>query len=197
MTMSVFDIVVLIAAACGLAMVVGGIWLLARGAITLAATPKTDALTIEWKKQFRINTQVPGLAFFLVGMMFIGLSLRFSQPPDVVPIEFRGQFKGVEGPVTVLVAPNRWQIPTTTSGMLQGKVYPDLSMLILVATAPGYEPFSTVVALRPQGQRLAELGTLELKKKVGEIKASSANIGAIDFNPPDHGAGASSFGVPH
>ena len=33
MTMSVFDIVVLIAAACGLAMVVGGIWLLARGAI--------------------------------------------------------------------------------------------------------------------------------------------------------------------
>jgi len=69
MTMTVFDIVVLIAAACGLAMVVGGIWLLARGAITLAATPKTDALTLEWKKQFRINTQVPGLAFFLVGLI--------------------------------------------------------------------------------------------------------------------------------
>ena len=196
MTMTVFDIVVLIAAARGLAMVIGGIWLLARGAITLAATPKTDALTIEWKKQFRINTQVPGLAFFLVGMMFIGLSLRFSQPPDVMPIEFHGQFKGVEGPVTVLVAPNRWQIPTTTTGMLQGKVYPDLSMLILVATAPGYEPFSTVIALRQQGQRLAELGTLELKKRVGEIKANSSNIGAIDFNPPDQGVGGSSFGVP-
>ena len=79
-----------------------------------------------------------GISGILAGedVKFIGLSLRFSQPPDVVPIEFHGQFKGVEGPVTVLVAPNRWQIPTTTSGMVQGKVYPDLSMLILVATAP-------------------------------------------------------------
>ena len=129
--------------------------------------------------------------------MFIGLSLRYSQPPDVVPIEFHGQIKGVEGPVTILVAPNRWQIPTTSTGMVQGKIYPDLSMLFLIASAPGYEPFTTVVPMRKQGAQLAELGTLELKRTIGEIKATANSIGAIAFTPPDHGtSGQTLFGVP-
>lgn len=195
--MTVFEIVILIAAVCGVSMVIGGIWLLAKGAITLAATPKADALTIEWKKQFRINTQVPGLAFFIVGLIFIVLSLLFSKPPDVVPIEFRGQIKGVEAPVTVLVSPNKWQIQTTSTGIVQGKIYPDISMLVLVATAPGYEPFSTVVSMKNQGPRLAELGTLELKRKIGEIAATAGKIGDINFTPPDPGGGGhTTFGAP-
>ena len=193
--MIVFEIVVLIAAACGLVMVVGGIWLLAKGAITLASAPKTDAITIEWKKQFRINTQVPGIAFFLVGLLFLGFSMYFSRPPDIVPIEFNGQIKNVEEPVTILVSPNQWQIPTASDGSVEGKIYPDLSILLLVVSAPGYEPFRSVVNLRKSGKRLAKLGTLELKKKIAEIKATPDNISAIGFAAPPAGNNQPNFGV--
>ena len=63
--MTVFELVALVAAIAGLAMVIGGIWLVAKGILTMAATPQADALTVELKKQFRLRTQVPGLAFFL------------------------------------------------------------------------------------------------------------------------------------
>jgi hypothetical protein len=42
-----FELVALIGALCGIAMVLGGRWLIAKGALTFAATPRTEALTLE------------------------------------------------------------------------------------------------------------------------------------------------------
>ena len=124
--MTAFEIVALTGALAGISMVLGGIWLVAQGALTLAATPKSDALTIEWKKQFRINTQVPGIAFFLVGLLFITLSLGFLKPPELVPIEFEGEIKGIEEAPTIVVRPANWELPASTGGHVNGRVYPDL-----------------------------------------------------------------------
>jgi hypothetical protein len=55
----IFGAVVLLTALCGLIVVAGGIFLLAKGAITLASTSPTDALSVEWQKKFKLNTQVP------------------------------------------------------------------------------------------------------------------------------------------
>lgn len=195
--MTVFEIVVLISAICGLFMIAGGIWLVGKGAITLGAIPQAEALTIEWKKQFRIHTQAPGIAFFLVGLFFLFFSLKYSRPPDVVPIEFRGQVTNVSSPITVLASPSKWPIPTTSNGVVDGKIYPDLSKLVIVATAPGYVPFTTIVSMQDKGKRLAEFGTLELKKApVEQVSAQSKNINNVNFTVPPMESNTPSFGEP-
>ena len=195
--MNAFQIVALMGSAAGLAMVLGGIWLVAKGVITMAATPKSEALSIEWKKQFRLNTQIPGLAFFLVGLMFISVSLAFLKPAEISPIEFEGQITGVgaDEQVSILVRPSNWELPGDSSGLISGKVYPDFSVLVLVISAPGFEPFTKPVKVNLEGQRVAKLGTVELKRK---LKASELHkqIAPISFNAPSPSVATPAFGEP-
>lgn len=192
--MSVFEIAVLLAAICGLSMVIGGIFLIYRGAITLAATPHADAITIEFKKQFRINTQAPGIAFFLVGLIFVGIALYASKPPDVVPIDVSGEVEGVNQPVTVTII-TRWPLATYSGGKIGGKVYPDMTSLTVEATAPGYLPFTAPIILKPADKRIASIGKVRLTKTVEEIIARQENLPALTFAaPPVERQG--SFGAP-
>jgi hypothetical protein len=197
--MNAFELVALIGAVCGIAMVLGGIWLIAKGALTFAATPKTEALTLEWKKQFRLTTQVPGMAFFLIGLLFVAVSLGFLKPPGLVPLEFEGEIKGVEEPVSVLVRPTTsWELPSTTAGTISGKIYPDLSVLVLVVNAPGYEPFSKSIKVSAEGRHVTPLGTLELHRKLKKSDLT-ASIADLPFNPADTANAAPSsvtYGVP-
>ena len=190
--MTVFEVVALIASLCGFAMVLGGIWLVGKGVITLASTPKYDALTIEWKKQFRIHTQAPGLAFFLVGLIFVAVALQYLRPSGVVPIEIEGTLKGVEEPVTASVRPINWDLHSTVN-QISGRIYPDFSTIILVVNAPGYEPYSKVIKMNVSGRRLAQLGIVELRRKVRESDLSK-KIANLPFGIK-HDEGAV-FGVP-
>lgn len=190
-----FEIIALIGAVAGLSMVLGGIALVWKGAITMAATPKADALTIEWKKQFRINTQVPGLAFFVVGLAFILSALAFLKPDPIRPIEFEGELKGVDEPVSIVVRPTNWELPTDTSGKITGKVIPDLSFVVLLINAPGYEPFAKSIKIGNEGPRVAKLGTLELRRKVKQADLEK-RIAPLPFNAPANASNAAGFGVP-
>lgn len=197
--MNAFEIVALLGAVAGLSMVLGGIWLVAKGVITMAATPKADALTIEWKKQFRMNTQVPGLAFFLVGLMFIAVSLIFLKPSDVAPIEFEGQIKGIDEQVSIFVRPTTWVLAGDSStGQISGNVYPDFSVLVLSINAPGYVPLNKPVKVNLTGQRIAKLGTVELQRS-SNVKESDLQkqIAPLPFTPPDSATTkAPAFGAP-
>lgn len=194
--MSAFEVVALVGALAGLSMVLGGIWLVAKGVITMAATPRADALTIEWKKQFRMNTQVPGLAFFLVGLLFIAVSLIFLKPSAIDPIEFEGRLKDVDEPVSILVRPANWELPSNSTGEISGKVYPDFSFLVLVVNAPGYEPLTKPVKIDAEGHRMARLGTLELRRKVKESDLEK-RVAPLPFPPPAGPAAAGpAFGAP-
>ena len=190
--MTAFDLVALMGAACGMSMVLGGIWLIAKGALTFAATPKTEALTLEWKKQFRLTTQVPGMAFFLIGLLFVSVSLGFLRPPGLVPLEFEGEVKGVDEPVSILVRPtSSWELPSTTAGTINGKIYPDLSVVVLVVNAPGYEPFTKSIKVNEQGRQVTSLGTLQLHRKLKKSDLT-ANIAELPFNPADPANAATS-----
>lgn len=189
--MSVFEIAVLLAAICGLSMVIGGIFLIYRGAMTLAATPHADAITIEFKKQFRINTQAPGIAFFLVGLIFVGIALYASKPTGVIPIDISGEVTGVSQPVTVIIS-KKWPLETFSGGKISHQVYPDMKGSTFEATAPGYLPFTARIDLN---QSIASIGTVRLTKSVDEIKARAENIPALTFAaPPVEKQG--SFGAP-
>jgi len=194
--MAIFDIVVLLAALCGVVMVTGGLYLLAKGAITLASTPKSDALTVEWRKQFRITTQIPGIGFFLVGGIFLGGALAASKPPEVAPIELQGAVEGVATPVTVFVRPPQWTLVTTSDGEFHGRIYPDIAILFLEATAPGYLPKVTEVSITDGWSRTANVGSVRLQKQIDEIPPKPENIVEPPFEAPAIGLNGSDFGVP-
>lgn len=196
--MTAFELVAIIGAACGVAMVLGGIWLIAKGQLTLAATPHTDALTLEWKKQFRMSTQVPGIAFFVIGLVFVVVPLGFLKPAALVPMEFEGEIKGVEEPVSISVRPTtNWELPGTSTGKINGMIYPDLSVVLLVINAPGYEPFSKSIKISSDGRRLAQFGTLELRRTKLRRADLAENIASLPFDTPaTSGTNAAAFGVP-
>jgi hypothetical protein len=180
--MSTFELVALIGAACGIVIVFGGIWLIAKGALTFAATPNTEALTLEWKRQFRLTTQVPGMAFFLIGLLFVDVSLWALWTPGLAPLEFEGKFTGVEEPVTILVRPtNNWELRGTAAGAMIGKIYPDLSALEVVVNAPGYEQL-TPFKVNPRG--LNNLNKLEMRR-VFKKTDLTASIADHPINPAD------------
>jgi hypothetical protein len=192
--MNLLAIVVVLTATCGILVVAGGIYLLAKGAITLAATSAADALTIEFKKQIRVTTQVPGVAFFLIGLCFVALALHWATPKPFDPIDLRGEITGVDGPVSVIIRSEALHPPVFRDGVIDYHFYPDFSVLTLEVSAPGYDPMPVPVEIAHA--TLVNLGRIQLRKRIEEIRPQSDSIHAIDFKPPlvtDTGA---AYGTP-
>ena len=192
--MTVLAIVILLTAACGIMVVGGGLYLLSKGAITLASTAPADALSIEWQKKFRLNTQVPGIAFFVLGLGFVVAALYTATPSKAAPIELRGEITGVDGPVTLVIRSQPMPLPVFNDGIIRYRFYPDFSLLTLEASAPGYEPVPLPLELG--GAALIDVGRLQLKKKIEEIPAKVDSIRPIDFQPPPLTETFGSFGLP-
>jgi hypothetical protein len=185
--------VILLTAACGIMVVAGGIYLLSKGAITLAATAPADALTIEWQKKFRVNTQVPGIAFFVLGLGFVMAALFWASPSPGHAVDLRGEIGGVDGPVTLIIRTQPLPLPVFSDGIIRYRFYPDFSVLTLEASAPGYEPMPVPVEIARAG--VIDVGKLNLKRKIDEIRAQPDSITAIGFRPPPVTQTAGTFGL--
>jgi hypothetical protein len=186
--------VILLTATCGIMVVAGGIYLLSKGAITLAATAPADALTIEWQKKFRVNTQVPGIAFFVLGLGFVVAALYSASPSKAEPIDLQGEIAGVDGPVTLIIRSQPLPLPVFGGGIIRYRFYPDFSVLTLEASAPGYEPMPVPVEI--SRATAVDVGRIHLKKRIEEIPAKPDSILPIDFRPPPVTGTAGSFGSP-
>jgi hypothetical protein len=192
--MNILAIVVLLTATCGIMVVAGGIYLLATGAITLAATSPSDALTIEWQRKFRVNTQVPGIAFFVIGLCFVGAALYTASPTKPEPIDLEGKVPGVDGPVSLIIRSEPLHPPVFGDGAIRFRFYPDFSVLTLEASAPGYEPMPVPVEI--SHRTLVNVGTIQLRRKIQEIAAKPDAIQPITFQPPLLSDTTRSFGAP-
>ncbi|WP_157515806.1 hypothetical protein [Grimontia marina] len=110
-------LLLLVGALCGMVMVVGGITLLHKGAIKLANTSGEDAITIEFRKEIRISTQYPALAIFLIGLLFVSISI-FMGKPTSNKLVVKGNVVGVSEPVKVSLKTNTWHSSLTHDGDL-------------------------------------------------------------------------------
>ena len=96
--MAPFDFAIYMGVVCSVIMVVGGLLLLLRGAITLTRQPTTGTTSSALSAEFhglRLATDTPTIALFGVGVIFLGVSVWFSQPQkaEIVPVQVRAQIE--------------------------------------------------------------------------------------------------------
>lgn len=171
--MTIFTFAVAGAILSGLLMVGGGIWLIYKGALVLASTDKATALSIEWKKSFRLNTQAPGVAFFIIGLLFLIVALQFSKPAQIEPIQVLGRVINVDQPVTVTAETDLWPIKISSDGKINGEIYPNVRQLTIRITAPGYRPVWHPITLEDDH-------TVELAEPIALIKTTSEIFGSVE-----------------
>jgi hypothetical protein len=129
---------------CAILMIVGGIWLLAKGVIKLseAADKSQNGLSVELFNKIKVSTGYPALAFFIIALFFIALAIWFSKPPDAVSIVFLGKLNldntsEVRGKI-VPIADVGATFQPNSNGVIQ-PTQPDLRFEVQIL-APGYDP---------------------------------------------------------
>jgi hypothetical protein len=194
MRLCAFDISIIGSIVCGLIMVSGGIMLLYTGAISLSIASKDENLTLEiFEKQFRLATRAPALGLFIIGLLFIGISIYFSKETAVKPIEVKGKMGNIQDNVTVKVT-SSWVVPTQ-SGEVLAVLRPNLDVLWVQVSAPGYEPIGIPFDLKKHDD--INFGMVELKQIIQSIDAKPENIVELPkgiSSPPLGDADESLFG---
>lgn len=181
--MTTLDCTILGGTICGIFMVFGGIVLLYKGSLKLEVASKDPALTLElFRKQFRLTTNVPALGIFMIGLLFIGLSIHFAKATEATPIEVKGEtelqgeMEGVTKAVTVYMR-SEWGIPAP-----QGKIHhilrPHLDVLWIYISAPGYKPYCNSFSKEDTSNGL-DFGTITLTRKIEPIESKIENIKAL------------------
>jgi len=174
--MSTFDIIVILSAFCGVLMVVGGIILLYKGIIKLSGTSQNEALSLEFKKEFRVSTQYPALGIFLIGLIFVVVAMIISKPQIPSPIEFRGTLENIKRDASLSVEASHWNLRAASDGKINGKITPCLDILWVEVTAPGYEPAIKSIRKDEIQNGIANLGNLNLKQIVSKVESLEKNI---------------------
>ncbi len=141
-----FNIAIYVSLLLAIVMIVGGVWLLAKGAIKLSAAGKSEgALSIELFNKFKLNTGVPALGFFIIGLFFIALAIWFTKPADVLSLSIDGKLNIDGDPsdlVTVKIVPSSETGATLhpdSDGNLTRTLHPEFEWNIVI-NAAGYNP---------------------------------------------------------
>lgn len=197
--MSAHDIAILFSAIAGFCMVIGGMLLIWKGAIVLAGTDSSTALSIEWKKDFKLSTQAPGIAFFILGLSFSSIAIYFSipiAPKPTDPIYISGTFDNVNEIVTITAVPSGWEVTSGSNGVVEGKFIPDTEILNLKFSAPGYQPAQIPQNLSKTKDRVIKFDKpfKLIKSPVPTIESKQENIKAATESLPPLGS-QPSFGA--
>ena len=183
--MDTFKIILLISALCGMFMVLGGIVLLYRGALSLANVADQSALTVEFKKELRISTQYPALAFFLIGLLFMALSLWVgrSEPHKIV---IRGQTTNVDEPIKVTIHARSWNSGLEHQKNFSETIDATVDTIEVEISAPGYKNTLRTLELDRLKNGLADLGDISLQQNTTPQQLAQPKIIALPTNidPP-------------
>jgi hypothetical protein len=178
-------------------MVVGGIVLLAIGAIKLEATAPAlsgatgeqappEALILEFKKTVKVTAHYPALALFLIGVLFIFASAWLSKAPAVQEWAVEGKIDSPDpSAVTIEVAADKWVVPNPDSdGTINAVIYPNLSRLTAVVVAPGCKPErqSLHLNVKDARRRILELKAGPVQKVQGADKPAGTQVARLPPN---------------
>ena len=182
--MDTYDLLLLAGSLCGIIMVLGGILLLYKGAISLNQVSGEEAFTIEFKKELRLSTQYPALGIFMIGLSFVVFSVWMGKP-ELHKLTVKATTEQVSEPVNITLKANSWQSSLRHTGEVLESFYPDVDTIQIVVSAPGYEPHIKTVQISSLEEGTADLGKISLDQKIS-IKDISLpnNIDPLVGVPP-------------
>jgi len=152
---------------CGVIMVLGGILLLYKGAITLNNSSE-GALSVEFKKELRITTQYPALGIFVIGLLFIIVPAFLGKPSEAQRLTVKATPINVSEPVKIQLQAAGWSSNLHHSGQIIETHHPVVDIIQIVISAPGYEPLTRTVQLSDLSGNTADLGEVELRQKLSK-----------------------------
>lgn len=184
-----YFILLLAGSLCGIIMVLGGIILLYKGAISLANVSGEDAFTIEYKKELRISTQYPALGIFMIGLLFVFFSV-FMGKPDLNKLVVKGKTVNVTEPVNISLKTSTWSSGLSHTGDVLETFYPNIDTIQIVVSAPGYDSHIKTIQIT-SGGGLADLGDFSLNQKIARSDLQAASITPL---PPGTNIPSATFG---
>ena len=136
--MATYDLAIIGGTVSGIIMVLGGIVLLYKGAIKLEVASQDPALTVEmFERKLKLTTHAPALGLFVIGLLFVVSAIYFAQTTTVKEIPVVGVTENIED-ITVTVR-SEWPVPAH-QGRVQHVIRPNLDVLWVLISAPGYKP---------------------------------------------------------
>lgn len=174
--MTTFDIAVILAGICGLFMVIGGMVLLYKGAISLSQASKEEAVNLEFKKMLRITTHYPALGLFVIGLAFIIIAVSFSKSTQN-QFKISGHVKGVDdlGSLKVLITVPGWAGETYADGQILASINPRMDILEVRLASPGYREIKIPVETRKSKLGTISIGDVTFGNKVVEKPVVNQN----------------------
>lgn len=146
-------------------MVLGGILLLYKGAITLNNASE-GALSVDFKNELRITTQYPALGIFIIGLLFIIVPAFLGKPAEAQRLTIKATPIDVTEPVKIQLQAAGWSTNLHHSGQIVETHHPVVDIIQIVITAPGYEPMTKTVQLSDLSGNTADLGEIKLRQKL-------------------------------
>ncbi len=185
-----FEIIILIGAVCGVIMVIGSMFLLYKGSISLKDASEKEALSIEVINEIKLSTRYPALALFVIGFIFFISAAWFAKEGDTKKITLAGTVSSPDklSDIEIHLSAGPWkQNISDDSGTFSILFYPNVKSLKATIVAPGYK-YSGISKDIKINQNIASMGTIKLGPKLVE------NVVPKRDNPPRQAGGTTNSG---
>jgi hypothetical protein len=188
-------LLIIAAALCGMAMVIGAFVLLYRGIIKFEPPSNAQPTELEVFKIVKLKTNIAALVLFVLGLAFLMIGFQNISPP---PPEFNlaGRITGIGSDrtpsVMVLVCGGPWQGQVHTDGSFYFPIKPDLDTYgVMVGVVGGQLGQHTRVGkVKPTGPTY---GFVPIDKdgvaRVGDIRMNEGDVSVRVPQPEDRVSG--------
>lgn len=139
--MDTTDTLIVMTAMGGMTLIIGGLILLLRGAVSLTRCPESDGVARGLDFQFqglKLTTDYPAIAIFALGLLFFGLaSWRESQQTEIITIT--GRLENTPQGATVYAAVPLIPVMSKSNGTIdyQLSIDPQTTYVWAVVVTPG------------------------------------------------------------
>lgn len=186
--MTIFEIVILLSALCGILMVLGSLYLLYTGAITLKQASETQALNVEIAKNVKLSTRYPALGLFAFGLLFILAAIFSAKPPPAPTYEVTGQLlplnaKGLHD-VSIQLCAGPWVIPPATNGEIYSIFTIAPKQFQVQVQATGFEDGRKTLNPQIKGTSIL-IGDIDLGEAINILPDRIRAAPPLAPNPPE------------
>jgi hypothetical protein len=163
--METFDVILILGAACGVVMILGGVYLFSSGARGLTQASHDRSLSPEFARRLKALTQYPALSLIVFGLTLPStaayVAYRNVSQRIFKPIEIRATASNQDIRVTACLIGGPWPVPSAGASGVSGRVVPDPGEMYVRLIAPNFEPTQIPISRAAIREGRVDLGVID------------------------------------